>query len=249
MHRYFIRFAYSGLNYHGWQIQENAHTIQAELEKALSNILSSEIKTIGAGRTDTGVHAKEMYAHFDNSSPLDEKDLCYKLNRFLPEDVVVYDVLQVKPDVHARFDALKRTYNYVITKNKNPFQYEFSWQLHYDLNIEKMNECCEELIKYKDFSSFCKSHTDTKTNLCDIFVAHWENKNDLLVFEITANRFLRNMVRAIVGTMIEVGREKINLEEFKQIIESKNRSDAGMSVPAKGLFLIKIEYPREIFIK
>lgn len=247
MHRYFIRFAYSGTNYHGWQIQENAHTIQAEFESALSNILSSEIKVTGAGRTDTGVHAKEMFAHFDNSSELHQGDLCYKLNRFLPDDIVVYDILSVKPNAHARFDAIKRTYNYIITNNKNPFEHEFSWHLHYDLDIDKMNEFSVELIKHKDFSSFCKSHTDTKTNLCDIFVAKWKNKNGLIVFEITANRFLRNMVRAIVGTMVDVGRGKINLEEFKQIIESKNRSDAGMSVPAKGLFLTKIEYPNEIF--
>ena len=218
MHRYFIKFAYSGTSYHGWQIQENAHTIQAELENALSNIISTEIKVTGAGRTDTGVHAKEMYAHFDSIAELNQDELCYKLNRFIPDDIVVYDILKVKSDAHARFDALKRTYNYFITKSKNPFEYEFSWYLHYDLDIDKMNEFSVELMKYKDFSSFCKSHTDTKTNLCDIFVAEWKNKNDLLVFEITANRFLRNMVRAIVGTMVDVGRGKINLEEFKQII-------------------------------
>jgi len=249
--RYFIKLSYNGANYHGWQEQDNSITVQQKINEALSKLLGEEINTIGAGRTDTGVHAKEFYAHFDFSKTLDEleiKQLSFKLNRFLPFDIAINSFIAVKENAHARFDAISRTYQYFVSKTKTPFNKDFSYYVYGKLDIEKMNKAAETLFEYDDFSSFSKSGTQVKTNICKIYHAKWEiNDEGLLVFTIKADRFLRNMVRAIVGTLLDVGKEKININDFRNIIENKNRSDAGFSVPAHALFLTIIEYPDNIF--
>lgn len=246
--RYFIKIAYNGTHYHGWQCQPNAISVQETLTKAISIILNSNISITGAGRTDTGVHAKEMFAHFDSDVSFDSKNLVHKLNSFLPKDIVVFDVFEVAIDAHARFDATKRTYEYHINTFKNAFLQDKSWYYPHELDVDLMNEAAKILFKHTDFQCFSKVNTDANTFNCTIFEAHWtkfqtEKSNDnQLVFTISANRFLRNMVRAIVGTMLSVGLHKITLEEFNTIIESKNRNKAGFSVPAHGLYLTKIEY-------
>ncbi len=250
-YRYFIKLAFNGTRYHGWQIQKNSTTVQQVLNNALSIILNSEINVTGAGRTDAGVHAKEFYAHFDTDNNIYNKErfnLIYKLNNFLPFDISIYDIIPVKNKAHARFDAISRTYKYYLTKIKNPFYNGLSYFVYGNLNIDLMNEGAKVLYEYKDFSCFSKSHTQVKTNNCKIYYAKWIEKNNKLVFTIKADRFLRNMVRAIVGTLLEIGKEKININDLRQIIKSKNRSNAGYSVPAKGLFLTNIEYPEDIFI-
>jgi tRNA pseudouridine38-40 synthase len=247
MQRYFIQLAYKGTNYHGWQIQDNAPTIQAELNKALSILLNQAIETIGCGRTDTGVHASDYYAHFDCHEINDAEQLVYKLNKFLSQDIAVYKILKVKNDANARFDAIERTYNYYITKRKAPFLTESTYYYYGKLDIIEMNKAAEILLSYKDFEAFSKSNTQVNNYICHISYAKWTENNEVLNFEITANRFLRNMVRAIVGTLLEVGKGNMNLEEFKQVIESKNRSNAGFSVPAQALFLSNIKYPQTIF--
>ena len=252
MPRYFIKLSYNGTNYHGWQSQDNAVTIQSGLEKALSTILSNKIEVTGAGRTDTGVHAREYFAHFDFDSKFgnDEiKNIIYRLNAILNNDIAVSEIFKVNDDVHARFSAISRTYKYYISLNKNPFTKEFSWNVFGSIDIIKMNEAANVLFEYIDFTSFSKLHTDVKTNNCKIMQAEWNMENGMLVFTIKADRFLRNMVRAIVGTLIDVGKGKISVDEFRKIIENKNRSEAGYSVPAKGLFLEKIEYPEITFFK
>ena len=249
MQRYFIKLAYDGTQYHGWQSQENANTIQAELEKALFDIHQKKIEVTGAGRTDTGVHAREYFAHFDLEQTVDKlqiDDLIYRLNAILPEDITVFFIFPVTNETHARFTALSRTYKYYISKKKNPFFNKYSWNLFGNIDIEKMNEAAQILFEYNDFTSFAKLHTDVKTNNCKIMQAEWVDDSNMLVFTIKADRFLRNMVRAIVGTLLDVGKNKINLNEFRQIIETRNRSQAGFSVPARGLFLDKIEYPADI---
>lgn len=247
MQRYFITLAYNGTRFHGWQVQPNAHSVQQELEKALSTLCREQIAITGAGRTDTGVHARKMVAHFDSSQEyLDDKDFTYKLNSFLGRDIVIYGIRKVPKEAHARFDAISRTYNYCITRCKDPFAQETSWHYKYPLDVLQMNRACRILFEFTDFTSFSKLHTDVKTNNCRIMQAEWQERGDHLVFVVQADRFLRNMVRAIVGTLIEVGRGKISLDEFRQIIERKNRSEAGVSVPAHGLFLVEIEYPSEI---
>lgn len=240
--RYFIEFSYNGQNYFGYQIQPNEISVQEELERALSTILKEEIKTTGAGRTDTGVHAKKMFAHFDTEQIIIEK-LPHQLNSFLPPDISVKRIFQVKDDFHARFNATFRTYEYYISLEKNPFTQNSSWQ-HWkrSLNVEKMNEACKILFEYEDFESFAKIGGDNKTNLCKIYNAEWEQKGSELKFTISANRFLRNMVRAIVGTMVEVGLGKIKPEDLRKIIEDKNRNSAGTSAPAHGLFLVDVGY-------
>jgi len=243
MNRYFIKLAYNGANYHGWQIQDNAHTVQQELNEKLSLILKEEINLVGCGRTDTGVHAKEFYAHFDISHKLgDLKELTFRLNGFLPDDIVIFEIFEVPADFHARFDAKSRTYKYFISKQKDPFRVGLSFYYHTRLDVQKMNDACTFLFDYKDFTSFSKLHTQTKTNNCKILEAKWEEVNEQLIFTITADRFLRNMVRAIVGTLLEIGAGKLQVEDFKRIIEAKNRSEAGFSVPADGLFLEKLDY-------
>lgn len=247
MQRYFIQLAYKGTNYHGWQIQDNAPTVQAELNKTLSILLNQSIETIGCGRTDTGVHASDYYAHFDSIEINDIDQLIYKLNKFLSKDIAVYKIFKVNNDANARFDAIERTYNYYITKRKDPFLTDSAYYYYGNLDINEMNKAAEILLSYKDFEAFSKSNTQVNNYICHIAYAKWTEKNDVLNFEITANRFLRNMVRAIVGTLLEVGKGTMNLEEFKQVIESKNRSNAGFSVPAHALFLSNIKYPQSIF--
>ena len=240
--RYFLKFSYNGTNYHGWQSQPNAITVQATLEKALSVILSSEIETIGAGRTDTGVHAKEMYAHFDSNSYFEIAQTVYKLNSFLPKDIAISDIYPVHDDAHARFDASERTYVYKMHTNKDVFLENLSWQFPQTLDIENMNVAANELLRHTNFECFSKVNTDVNTFNCNITHAFWEQKGSTINFKITANRFLRNMVRAIVGTLINVGTQKITIPEFVEIINSRDRKKAGISVPAHGLYLTNITY-------
>jgi tRNA pseudouridine38-40 synthase len=240
--RYFIQISYNGTNYHGWQQQPNASSVQETLNKALSTVLNRTIDCMGAGRTDTGVHATQMYAHFDCDELQNTTSIIHKLNSFLPKDIVVHDLIQVQDDAHARFDATKRTYEYHIHSFKNAFLQNKSWYFHQKLTIDLMNEACKILFNHTDFQCFSKVHTDVNTFDCKIYEAFWKLENANLIFTISADRFLRNMVRAIVGTMVNVGLEKITLEEFQTIIESKDRKKAGFSVPAHGLYLTKIEY-------
>ena len=240
--RYFIKLAYNGTQYHGWQCQPNASSVQETLNKAVSVILNSEINLMGAGRTDTGVHATEMYAHFDFEKPFDLKSIVHKLNSYLPKDIVVYDIIPVPDEAHARFDATKRTYEYHINTFKDAFLQDGSWYFHKKLDVDSMNEASKLLFNHTDFQCFSKVNTDVNTFDCTIFEAYWQQKDNQIVFTISANRFLRNMVRAIVGTLINVGLHKISLDDFNEISKSKNREKAGFSVPAHGLYLTKIEY-------
>jgi tRNA pseudouridine38-40 synthase len=248
--RYFIFISYKGTSYHGWQIQPNSVTVQKILEDALSVVLGEKISSVGAGRTDTGVHAMVFCAHFDSiSSDLSTKaNLIFKLNRFLPEDISVNSIRKVLPDANARYSAISRTYKYFISRLKDPFSENSGWFLHGNINTDSMNEACRLLLNNSDFTSFSKLHSGAKTNICKIYSAVWEETNSRLVFTIKADRFLRNMVRAIVGTMVEIGFGKMNLKEFEEIIYAKDRCRAGKSAPAKGLFLADIEYPQEIFL-
>lgn len=246
--RYFIEFAYNGKVYHGWQNQPNAVSVQEVLEKCLSTILRQPIAIVGAGRTDSGVHAKQMFAHFDYEGQFDVQFI-YKLNAFLPKDIVVFNLHRMTDEAHARFDAVKRTYEYHICTRKNPFLDELSMHINLPLDVDLMNKASEMLFTYTDFQCFSKSNTDVRTYNCHIYIAQWEVLPDnRLVFTIAADRFLRNMVRAIVGTLIDVGLHKITVSDFSNIIESKNRSNAGASVPACGLFLTEVQYPESIFI-
>jgi len=249
MERYFVKISFKGTGYHGWQIQPNAITVQQVIEKAFSTVLREKITAVGAGRTDTGVHASFFVFHFDsNNTDIDTGYLVFRLNGFLPSDISVHLIRKVPYDVHARFSALSRTYKYYLTQLKDPFKTETAYYYPVELNINIMNESASILKYYNDFTSFSKLHTDVKTNLCKIFTAEWHKEENLLVFSIKADRFLRDMVRAIVGTLILVGRGKINIDEFRTIIESKNRSAAGPSAPAHGLFLTEIEYPEFIMV-
>ncbi len=244
--RYFLQCSYNGTNYHGWQIQPNAISVQEVLENALSKILRENISVMGAGRTDTGVHASFFILHFDASnSEIDSVKLVYNLNSFLPPDIAVQKLWKVNNEAHARFSAFSRTYKYFISTNKNPFKVETSYRYLKELDLNKMNKAAQILFDYKDFTSFSRLHTDVKTNNCKIYLAKWEQENNQLIFTIKADRFLRNMVRAIVGTLLEVGLGKLSVDEFKNIIEIKNRGAASASAPAKGLFLVDIEYPEE----
>ncbi len=240
--RYFIELSYNGKNYHGWQIQPDAISVQEKINSAISTVLQKEILVVGAGRTDTGVHAEQMFAHFDVDKKLDDQYI-YKFNSILPEDIVISDLQVVADDKHARFDALSRTYEYRIWLGRNPFLLDGTWQLyHQKLSISNMNKAASILLVYENFQSFSKVRTEVKTFNCIVTNAEWRQEGSLLVFHISANRFLRNMVRAIVGTLIDVGSGAISVEDFRTIILSKNRSNAGLSVPAKGLFLTAIKY-------
>ena len=246
--RFFIKFSFFGKHYHGWQIQPKAMTVQQVLQQALSTLLREPIAVVGAGRTDSGVHAQEMYAHFDTNNPL-PPDLVAKLNSFLPIDIAIDSIYVVTPEAHARFSAISRTYQYHISTQKDVFNYNYSLSFSLPLNVALMNEAAHILYYYTDFQCFSKTHTDVKTFLCKVYQAYWQQIGHELVFTITADRFLRNMVRAIVGTLIEVGKERLSLTDFEDIIIGKNRSKAGASVPASGLFLTRIEYPEDIFVE
>lgn len=247
--RYFIDLAYEGTNYHGWQIQPNGISVQECLIKALSTYLRTETEVIGAGRTDAGVHASNMIAHFDYDGELDLMLLTDKLNRLLPPDISVFKIRKVRPEAHARFDAVSRTYKYYITTVKYPFNRHLKYKIHGKLDFQRMNEAVAVLFDYTDFTSFSKLHTDVKTNNCRIMHAGWTQENEHeWVFTIQADRFLRNMVRAIVGTLLEVGRGKLTPEGFRRVIEAKERSCAGSSAPGHALFLVDVKYPKEIFI-
>ncbi|MEZ4797424.1 MAG: tRNA pseudouridine(38-40) synthase TruA [Flavobacteriaceae bacterium] len=246
--RYFIELSYNGKAYHGWQNQPNAISVQEVVENALSKLLQSKIDIVGAGRTDAGVHAEQLFAHFDFEDTFDAETLIFKLNSFLPKDISVQNLIKVKSDAHARFDAIIRTYNYIITTKKDVFNSEGAYYLKHDLDIDKMNEASKILLDYTNFKCFSRSNSDVKTYYCDVMFAEWKSQNIQLVFTIKADRFLRNMVRAIVGTMIDVGLGKTTIEEFHNIIKSEDRTRAGASVPAHGLYLSIIEYPKSIFI-
>lgn len=247
--RYFIYLAYDGTHYHGWQIQPNGISIQECLMKALATFLRRDTEVIGAGRTDAGVHASLMVAHFDyEGEVLDTDKVAEKLNRLLPQDISVYKVCRVRPDAHARFDATARTYKYYITIVKYPFNRQYRYRIHNPLDFQKMNEAALTLFHYTDFTSFSKLHTDVKTNICKIMHAEWTQEDEYTwVFTIQADRFLRNMVRAIVGTLLEVGRGKLSVDGFRRIIEQQDRCKAGTSAPGNALFLVNVEYPQNIF--
>ena len=259
--RYFVWFSYDGTNYHGWQVQPNGITVQSELERCLSLLLRETITVTGAGRTDAGVHARQMAAHFDTDAQFDAVVLAKKLNGLLHHDIAVDRIERVAPDMHARFSATSRMYHYYIHTKKNPFIQQFSQEMHYQLDFDLMNQAGRILLEYEDFGAFCKAGSDVKTTICHVTHAQWHQTspsewyfeitaNRFLrnmspsewYFEITANRFLRNMVRAVVGTLIEVGRGRMTLDEFRQVIEGKQRTQAGESMPAKALFLEEVKY-------
>ncbi len=247
--RYFITLSYNGKNYVGWQIQPNGNSVQETLQNALSTILREKIDVVGAGRTDAGVHARKMIAHFDwnGHNKLDENQLVQKLNSFLPRDIAIHNIRQVVEDAHARFSATSRTYHYYLTTKKDVFGGEQKYRIFFQPNVEAMNALCPILKEYRDFTSFSKLHTDVKTNNCVIEFAHWEQDGDDFIFTIRANRFLRNMVRAIVGTLLEAGRGRLDERGLRRIIEAKNRAVAGDSVPGHALFLADVTYPDSIW--
>ena len=242
--RFFITLSYDGTRYHGWQVQPNGPSVQEKLQWALSTILRQDIQVTGAGRTDAGVHARMMVAHFDVETMVyEQQDLTYKLNRLLPQDIAIQKMEPVSDEMHARFSATSRTYHYYIHTVKDPFLRAYSCELHYPLDFQLMNEAAAILMTYEDFGAFCKAHADVKTTLCHITAAQWHQTSpSSWYFEITANRFLRNMVRAVVGTLIDVGRGRLSLDDFRKVIEGKRRTEAGESMPANALFLEEVKY-------
>lgn len=251
MGRYFIHLAYNGASYCGWQTQPELPTVQLTLEQALSTLLRQKVAVVGCGRTDTGVHASDFWAHFDVageeptqplSSP-DTQQLTFKLNNLLPTDIAVFGIQPVAPNAHARFDATARTYQYHVSQQRLPFRQGQYCRIYYRPDIDLMNEGAQVLMQYDDFTSFAKLHTQVKTNICHLSEAHWDEVGDELVFTIKSNRFLRNMVRSVTGTLLDVGRGKLSLDGLREIIEKKDRCAAGVSMPACGLFLTKVEYP------
>ncbi|MFS4417198.1 tRNA pseudouridine(38-40) synthase TruA [Maribacter sp. 2307ULW6-5] len=246
--RYFIRFSYFGTAYHGWQRQPNAPTVQAVLEDALSKLLGAPTEVVAAGRTDAGVHAEAMYAHLDVPEALDTGLLVPRLNAFLPMDIAVAQILPVRPQAHARFDAVARSYRYQIVQVKDPFSMNGAHYVKRPLDVAAMNQAAEHLLGRQDFKCFSKSNTDVKTFFCDVSKAEWTVNGNACTFEITADRFLRNMVRAVVGTLLQVGLHQHAPAHVKTVIKSGNRSQAGPSVPAKGLYLAAITYPKSIFL-
>ncbi|PWE00664.1 tRNA pseudouridine(38-40) synthase TruA [Marinilabilia rubra] len=250
MARFFIEMAYNGADFHGWQKQPNATTVQETLEEVLSKVFRESVSVTGAGRTDTGVHASYFVAHFDlEALPFEEKLILHKVNSLLPQGIAVYSVSGVSDDAHARFDAVNRTYEYHIVLQKNPFYSGLTYRPWFHPDIDLMNLAAERLKDYSDFTSFARLHGGNKTNLCNIEKAFWENRGDRYVFVVSADRFLRNMVRAIVGTLLEVGRGKVAVDDFSGIIEAKDRSHAGTSAPGQGLFLTDIKYPEKVFVR
>ena len=242
--RYFITLSYDGTRYHGWQIQPEGVTVQQLLQDALATLLRQHVTVVGAGRTDAGVHARQMVAHIDVDGEINDVDqLTYKLNRFLPYDISIQNVSLVSDDMHARFSAVRRRYRYFIHTEKDPFKKKYSCELHYELDYELMNVAAAQLKTYSDFGAFCKSHSDVKTTVCTVTKAHWvEYEPNAWYFEIEANRFLRNMVRAVVGTLIEIGRHRMSLSQFDQVVREGRRTGAGESMPANALFLESVEY-------
>ena len=249
MARFFVTLSYNGKNYVGWQIQPNGISVQQVLQDALSTILRQQVAIVGAGRTDAGVHAREMIAHFDlDGDAFSTGDLVYKLNNFLPKDISISTIRPVKADAHARFSATSRSYKYYVTTVKEPFLHEYTCRIFFQPDVEAMNALCEVLKEYTDFTSFSRLHTDVKTNNCRIEYARWEKKGEVYEFTIRADRFLRNMVRAIVGTLLQAGRGRLDEEGFRHIIEAKNRNEAGDSAPGHALFLEKVTYPDDIWL-
>lgn len=247
--RFFLEFSYAGTNYHGWQRQSNAVSIQEVMEKTLENLVKTPTTLVAAGRTDSGVHARQMFAHFDaNINDKERVKLKYRMNQFLPKDIVVKSIREVNKDAHARFDALSRTYEYHIVKEKTAFENEMHYLMKQLLDFQAMNEGAKILLQYEDFKCFSKTNTDVNTFVCKISLAHWTHSEKGYTFTIKANRFLRGMVRAIVGTLLDIGLKKKSVKDLHEIIESKNRSKAGYSVPPKGLFLTNVEYPRSIYL-
>ena len=242
--RFFITLSYDGTNYHGWQVQPNAKSVQKCLNEALTKLLGgASTECVGAGRTDAGVHASMMVAHFDTDQKLDEEQFAYRLNRILPGDIAVQQVRRVESNMHARFNAKSRTYHYYVHTSKNPFRRHYATQLHFQPDFERMNDAALLLLDTEDFTSFSKLNNDQKTNICHVTKAQWvQVEGDLWRFEISANRFLRNMVRAIVGTLLDVGRGRMDKAGFKAVIEQHNRCSAGESVPGNALFLVDIAY-------
>ena len=248
--RYFLKLSYDGTAFHGWQMQENSVSIQQELTEKLSTILQEDVAVTGCGRTDAGVHASEFYAHFDVERIAIEHDLLiHKLNTMLHQNIAVQAIIPVGSDAHARFDACKRSYTYLISRSKDAFRPNQVYKFNIELDLATMNKACELLLGEKDFGCFCKSQTDNHTKICSVYSTKWIEEGTMLRFEITANRFLRNMVRSIVGTMLDIGQGKTSLEEFEDIIRSKDRTRAGRSVPAHGLYLTRVEYPPETFLQ
>jgi tRNA pseudouridine38-40 synthase len=240
--RYFIHLSYDGTAYHGWQIQPNGISVEGEIERCLSTLLRQPIDIVGAGRTDAGVHARHMVAHFDIDDATDIS-LAYKLNRMLPPDIVVHRIEAVSDEMHARFSATSRTYHYYLCTERSPFNRHYTWLTHYELDFALMNRAAELLLHTDDFACFCKSHTDVKTTLCKVTEAQWvQTSPSEWHFRITANRFLRNMVRAVVGTLIEVGRHRMSIEQFQDVLDGRQRTQAGESMPAHALFLEEIKY-------
>lgn len=248
MNRYFIYLGYNGKPFCGWQVQPNGVSVQQCIEEALATLFRRQMPIVGAGRTDAGVHARQMVAHFDTEAPIqDIPFLVEKLNRLLPKEIAIYTLVPVLQDAHARFDALSRTYNYCIATAKDPFNFDYVYRVQGKLDFAAMNEAGKILYEYTDFTSFSKLHTDVKTNNCRVMRAEWTQERDLWVFTIQADRFLRNMVRAIVGTLLEVGRGKMPACGLREVIEAKDRSKAGTSVPGQALFLSEVHYPERLF--
>ena len=246
--RYFLEFSYKGTAYHGWQRQPNASMVQQQMEDALSTLLGKETAVLAAGRTDTGVHAKQMFAHVDLAINTEEvKQLAHRLNKFLPHDIAVTDIHPVKVDAHARFDAMSRSYAYHLVQHKYPFAHELAYTFTTTLDWDAMNAAAKLLLNHTNFKCFSRSKTDVKTYDCKVTEAYWEKSDSEWVFHISANRFLRNMVRAIVGTLLDVGTGKSSLADFQAILNSEDRTKAGSSVPAHGLFLTQVQYPNTIF--
>ncbi|MBR1928504.1 MAG: tRNA pseudouridine(38-40) synthase TruA [Paludibacteraceae bacterium] len=251
--RYFVYFSYRGTSYHGWQRQQNAMTVQEVMEHCMSNVLRVPITLVGAGRTDAGVHASQMVAHFDmpdDSSPIPKDNILLvgKLNSYLPQDIAIQQIIPVKSDAHARFSALSRTYHYYVIMSKSPFYRMLATHISYPLDFNKMNQAAKLLLETSDFASFCKLHTDVKTTICKVTKAEWTQVDESIwMFSIKSDRFLRDMVRAIVGTLFEVGTGKLTIDDFQRIIDAHDRCAARGSAPAVGLYLSKVEYPNDIF--
>ena len=247
--KYFIEIAYNGKGFFGWQVQQpNAKTVQGELNKCLSILLREPIYVVGAGRTDTGVHSRQMFAHFEASENIDSTDLIHRCNSFLKNSIAVKNIVAVNEKAHARFDAKFRLYRYYILLEKDPFLHEYSWHIpRFNCDVEQLNDLSHPLLKYSDFNSFAKSKSNSKTGICKITTAEWTQQGSLYIFTVQADRFLRNMVRAVVGTLILLAKNKGKPSDICKIIESENRQQAGPSAPAKGLFLEKIEYPKWVY--